>query len=248
MGAEIPAGLVEAMRSADAVVVLTGAGVSAASGVPTFRGAGGLWAGRRVEEVASPLAFRNDPALVWSFYDWRRTELAKCTPNPAHHALARLEAILSEVTIITQNVDELHRAAGSRRVLEIHGSIWRLRCTGGCGEAEDRRAPLPPPLPPLCTCKSPLRPAVVWFGEALPRALFEEAQHAAGLADVCLVVGTSGAVEPAASLARIARANGAVLAEINPDGSLLSAMSRYVITDGAERALPRLVEAIEAAR
>jgi NAD-dependent deacetylase len=247
LGADIPAGLVEAMKRAEAIVVLTGAGVSAASGVPTFRGAGGLWAGRRVEEVATPLAFRDDPVKVWEFYDWRRTELAKCSPNPAHRALARLEAILPELTVITQNVDELHRAAGSRRVLEIHGSIWRVRCTGGCGEHDDRRAPLPPPLPPLCTCKSLLRPAVVWFGEALPRALFEEAQHAAGISDVCLVVGTSGAVEPAASLARIARANGSVVAEINPDGSLLSAMARYVIADAAERALPRLLEAIEAA-
>ncbi len=247
MSQDIPAGLVEALRKADAVVVLTGAGISAESGVPTFRGGGGLWNGQRAEELASPRAFRSDPATVWEFYDWRRTLLAGCKPNAGHAALVRLEQIVPEFTLITQNVDGLHRAAGSHNVLEIHGNIWRVRCMGGCGEREDRRAPLPRPLPPHCNCKSLLRPAVVWFGEALPRDMFEDAQRASSIADVFLVVGTSGAVEPAASLARMARAAGALVAEVNPDGSLISAMARYILQEGAATALPRLVAALETA-
>ncbi len=245
----IPGALVEALVKADAVVVLTGAGMSAESGVPTFRGNEGLWQGHRPEELATPLAFRKDPEKVWEFYDWRRTFLAACEPNAGHRALVRLEEIADEFTLITQNVDGLHGTAGSRNVLEVHGNIWRVRCTGGCrGEHEDRRAPLPRPLPPRCTCKSLLRPGVVWFGESLPAEVFEQASRASEQADVFLVVGTSGAVEPAASLARVARAAGAVVAEINPEGSLLSAVSRFILREGAATALPRLVAAVEAAR
>lgn len=246
MSQDIPAGLVEALRKAEAVVVLTGSGISADSGVPTFRGAGGLWQGHHPEELATPRAFHRDPAQVWGFYDWRRTLLAGCAPNDGHRALVRLEQLVPEFTLLTQNVDGLHQAAGSRDVVELHGNIWRVRCTGGCrGEHEDRRAPLPPPLPPRCTCKSLLRPAVVWFGEALSRDVFERAEQASLIADVFLAIGTSGAVEPAASLARLARSTGAIVAEINPDGSLLSAMARYIVNDTAARALPRLVAALE---
>lgn len=222
--------------------------MSAESGVPTFRGNEGLWQGLRPEDLATPLAFRKDPLKVWEFYDWRRTLLSKCEPNAGHRALARLEEISDEFTLITQNVDGLHTAAGSREVLEVHGNIWRVRCTGGCGEQDDRRAPLPRPLPPRCSCKSLLRPAVVWFGESLPREMFEHATRASEQADVFLIIGTSGAVEPAASLARVARAANAVIAEINPEGSLLSAVSRWVIREGAATALPRLVAAVEEAR
>jgi NAD-dependent deacetylase len=245
---DVPAGLVEALAKADAIAVLTGSGISAESGGPTFRGAGGLWNGMPPEELATPLAFRRNPELVWEFYDWRRTLLAKCAPNAGHAALVRLEQIAPEFNLITQNVDGLHKAAGSHAVLEIHGNIWRVRCTGSCGEKDDRRAPLPRPLPPHCNCKSLLRPAVVWFGEALPRDIFDEAQRAAAIADVFLVVGTSGAVEPAASLARLARSSGAVVAEINPEGSLISAMARYIMQESAATALPRLIAAVEAAR
>lgn len=247
MSEEVPAALVAALRQADAVAVLTGAGMSAESGVPTFRGPGGLWRGRAPEELATPLAFHKDPEQVWEFYDWRRTLLAKCEPNAGHKALVRLEQRVPEFNLITQNVDGLHTAAGSRQVLELHGNIWRVRCTGGCPERVDRRAPLPRPLPPRCTCKSVLRPAVVWFGEALPRETFEQAETAARLADVMLVVGTSGAVEPAASLVRLARGGSAVIAEINPEGSLLSAMARWLFRETAATALPRIVAALEAA-
>ncbi len=248
MGEEVPKALVDALRQADAVAVLTGAGMSAESGVPTFRGPEGLWQGRQPEELATPLAFRKDPEQVWEFYDRRRTLLAKCRPNDGHRALVRLEQLVPEFNLITQNVDGLHAAAGSRQVLEVHGNIWRVRCTGGCPEREDRRAPLPRPLPPHCTCKSLLRPAVVWFGEALPRETFEQADTAARLADVMIVVGTSGAVEPAASLVRRARGAGAAIVEVNPEGSLLSAMARWLFRESAATALPRIVAALEAAR
>ncbi|MBP7149027.1 MAG: NAD-dependent deacylase [Acidobacteria bacterium] len=248
MTQESIAALVEALASARHVVALTGAGVSAESGVPTFRGAGGLWRGRDATELATPEAFAADPKLVWEFYDWRRTLLAGCSPNGAHRALAALEASTPRFTLVTQNVDGLHRLAGSRDPLELHGNIWRVRCWRGCGEPEreDRRAPLPPPLPPPCACGAPLRPGVVWFGEMLPVGAFERAARAAREAGVFLVAGTSGVVEPAASLARVARSAGARVVEINPDPTPLTRYAHDVFREPASAALERLVAALEA--
>ena len=242
------AALVEALALARHLVALTGAGVSAESGVPTFRGLGGLWRGRDPMELATPEAFAADPKLVWEFYDWRRTLLAGCAPNGAHLALAALEARAQRFTLVTQNVDGLHRQAGSRDPVELHGNIWRVRCFRRCGEPEreDRRAPLPPPLPPPCACGGPLRPGVVWFGEMLPAGAFERAERAASQADVFLVAGTSGVVEPAASLARIAHAAGARVVEINPDPTPLTAYAHDVFREPASGALERLAVALEA--
>lgn len=237
-----------ALAAAERVAVMTGAGISADSGVPTFRGAGGLWQGHRPEELATPEAFARDPRLVWEFYDWRRTALAECVPNPGHGALAELERLVPVFTLITQNVDGLHRVAGSSRPLELHGSIWDLRCVAGCGGAEDRRAPMDRPLPPRCACGEPLRPCVVWFGEMLPWKTFEEAGAAAEAADVFLVVGTSGVVEPAASLARVAQAAGARVAEVNPEPSALSAIAEWTFRASASAALPPLVERVRELR
>ncbi|HET7217902.1 MAG TPA: Sir2 family NAD-dependent protein deacetylase, partial [Vicinamibacterales bacterium] len=161
------------LRAARRVAILTGAGVSAASGVPTFRGPGGLWRSFRAEDLATPEAFHRDPYLVWQWYDWRRSVLAGCTPNPAHEVLARWTE-RDGVTLITQNVDGLHELAGARHVIRFHGSVWRLRCSLGCGAAEesweDRRVPLPE-LPPRCPgCGAHARPAVVWFGEPIDSA------------------------------------------------------------------------------
>jgi len=230
------------LKEARRVAVLTGAGVSAESGVPTFRGMGGLWEGRRIEEVATPEAFERDPETVWEFYDARRRGLARCAPNRAHAALAALEQRIEDFTLITQNVDDLHRAAGSRRLIELHGNLWRVRCTAGCGEREDRRVPLPRPLPPRCSCGAPLRPAIVWFGEWLDPDDMAAADAAASRAQVFLVIGTSGVVEPAASLARTAAAAGARVVEINPEPTPLTPVAAASLRGPAGTIVPRLVE------
>jgi len=224
------------------VAVLTGAGISAESGVPTFRGEGGLWRQHRPEELATPEAFEQDPRLVWEWYDWRRGLIGACRPNQAHHTLADMEAQLPDFTLITQNVDGLHHMAGSRQVLELHGNIWRLRCLREGTSYEDRRTPLPE-LPPRCAhCGALLRPDVVWFGEPLPSEILEAAFAAAAACQVMLVVGTSAVVQPAASLPLIARQNGAAIIEVNPQATPLSPFADLVLRQPAAQALPRLWE------
>ena len=221
------------------VVVFTGAGVSAESGIPTFRGAGGLWRQYRATELATPQAFRRDPALVWEFYDWRRHLISSCKPNPAHHTIARMEQSLPDFTLITQNIDGLHQRAGNGKCLTLHGDIWRVRCTG-CGfAAKDTRVPLPE-IPPYCTrCGSLLRPDVVWFGEALPGDVLEAAWTAASRAALMLVIGTSALVQPSASLPLVAQQNGAHVIEINPDETALSASVDETLRGPAGDVLPR---------
>ncbi len=210
------------MAKYDSITVLTGAGVSAESGIATFRGAGGLWENHSIEEVATPQGFARDPLLVWRFYEARRAQGARCAPNAGHLALARLEhQFKGRCTLVTQNVDGLHTIAGSRRILELHGSLWRVRCTKCSFKAEDRRVPLPE-MPPRCSCKALLRPDIVWFGEPLDETILGQAIEAADNCGLFLVVGTSGVVEPAASLARIASANGAEVWEVNPEATPLT--------------------------
>lgn len=220
-------------------VVLTGAGISAESGVPTFRGEDGLWKSFRAEELATPGAFARDPVLVWEWYDWRRALVAKVEPNAAHYALAGLEAAHPEMTLITQNVDGLHALAGSTRVLELHGSIWRVRCTGCGALREDRTVPLD--IPPKCACGALLRPDVVWFGEQLPVGVIEDAFASAAAADFVLVVGTSGVVQPAASLAVRAKSAGAFVVEINIDTTPLTDVADVFLEGGVAEMVPALV-------
>ncbi len=208
------------------VACLTGAGISAESGIATFRESRGLWNQVPVEEVATPEAFVKDPVKVWRFYEARRKQVASCSPNRGHLALARLQEGLGDrFTLVTQNVDGLHQVAGNRNVLEVHGSLWRLHCTRCGRERENRTVPLDP-LPPLCDCGSMLRPSVVWFGEVLPERTFQAAIQAAENASVFLVVGTSAVVEPAASLARVAAYHGAELWEVNPETTPLTPLCR----------------------
>jgi NAD-dependent deacetylase len=221
------------------VAVLTGAGVSAESGVPTFRGEGGLWRDFRPEQLATPEAFRRDPALVWEWYDWRRGLIDPCVPNAAHATLAEMEAALPDFALITQNVDGLHQAAGSHNVLELHGDIWRARCTG-CGRvSEDRRVPLPQ-IPPRCPeCGALLRPDVVWFGESLPLEVLDAAWAAAARCRLMLVVGTSAVVQPAASLPLVALRNRARLVEVNPAETPLSGHAHEILRGPAAELLPK---------
>lgn len=273
------------MADARRALVLTGAGVSAASGLPTFRGEDGLWKDHRPQELATPAAFRRDPRLVWEWYAWRRSEARSCEPNAGHLALARWTVRSSGVWLATQNVDGLHgealrrvRDAGAApggpgadgrddgtplggdashgrdagdppsaadRLLELHGSLFRVRCTG-CAHREEHRAPVDASsrrtLPRCPECGELLRPDVVWFGESLDTRILGAAREAGEAAEVCLSVGTSASVEPAASLARTAAASGADLVEVNPEETALSSLASVVVRGGAADVLPRMLE------
>jgi NAD-dependent deacetylase len=220
------------------VVVLSGAGVSAESGIPTFRGAGGLWRSYSATDLATPQAFRRDPLLVWEFYDWRRKMMAECEPNAAHRTIAQMEDSLPDFTLITQNIDGLHQRAGSRRIQALHGDIWRVRCTECQYHAQDHRVPLPE-IPPRCPqCAGLLRPDVVWFGEVLPSATLQAAWSASSRARLMLIVGTSALVHPAASLPVLAHQNGAVLVEINPEETPLTPYADVSLRGPAGELLP----------
>jgi NAD-dependent deacetylase len=209
--------LKQRFQRARAVAVLTGAGVSAESGVPTFRGGGGaaVWKGLPAERLASPEMLESDPVMLWEWYNYRRELISRAAPNPAHRVLAEWERIFTSFTLITQNVDELHRAAGSRNVLELHGSLWRVRCLRCEARSENREVPLPE-LPPRCDCGGILRPEVVLFGEMLPPDVFAQASMAAASCDLFFVVGTSAVVYPAALLPVSAKQHGAFVIEVNP--------------------------------
>ncbi len=229
------------LAEAERVTVLTGAGISAESGVPTFRGAGGLWRQHRPEDLATPEAFARGPRLVWEWYDWRRARVAKAEPNPGHMALAQLERRVPDFTLITQNVDGLHQRAGSRHVLKLHGDIWTLHCLG-CGlEETNHDVPLRE-IPPRCSCGGLFRPGVVWFGETLPADVLRQAMEAAAHAQVFLGVGTSAVVQPAASLPLLAQQNGAKLVEVNLEETPLSAQADASFWGKAGELLPRLLE------
>jgi NAD-dependent deacetylase len=235
----------ELLGAATEVAALTGAGVSAESGLATFRGAGGLWEGHRVEDVATPSAFRRNPELVWHFYNARRANLRQTQPNAGHRALADLEARFGErFTLATQNVDGLHRAAGSRRLLELHGSLLRVRCTG-CGRIEERGTEPLPDLPHCDRCGALLRPDVVWFEEALPEHEWHEAKRAAERCDCFLVVGTSAVVYPAAGLIRSARYVGAKVIEVNLEKTAASVAADVGLYGPSGELLPRLLERLK---
>lgn len=226
-------------RAPRTVAVLTGAGVSADSGIPTFRGAGGLWRNFHPQQLATPEAFRRDPALVWEWYEWRRGLIRDAHPNAAHEAIARL----SDAAVITQNVDGLHARAGSRNIIELHGNIFRVRCTRE-GTRTMHEQPFDD-IPPHCACGALLRPDVVWFGESLSNEDLAKAAAVVRDADIVLIIGTSGVVYPAAGLAPLAQG---ITIEINPEASEAAEHVRYSIQMRAAEATPRIISAIEEAR
>lgn len=230
------------LKAADAITILTGAGVSAASGVPTFRGQDGLWRQYRATDLATPEAFTRDPALVWEWYQWRRGLMATCAPNAAHEVMARWSQ-RRPCTVITQNVDDLHVKAGTRGLIRLHGSIWELSCWQRCATSpprwRDERHPLPEALPRCPACGGLARPAIVWFGESLEASDIDRAV-AATACDVFITAGTSSIVYPAAGLVHHARRAGAFTIEINPEATEVSGEVDCAIALGAEVAFPLL--------
>ena len=225
---------------AGSVTVLTGAGISADSGVPTFRGEEGLWKNFRPEELASPYAFEQDPRLVWEWYNWRRELLSTKQPNPAHQTLAKLEKRIDQFWLITQNVDGLHPTAGSTKLSEIHGNIWKVRCTK-CGQVKPNHD-VPIAILPHCpACQGLLRPHIVWFGESLDQHDLDRSFQALRGCEILLIIGTSGVVYPAASFAPIAKQGGAFVVELNLDPTPNSDLVDVSIQGRAKDLVPLLL-------
>lgn len=225
---------------ANNILVLTGAGVSAESGVPTFRGGGDttVWKGLPFEIISSAGMLERDLPAVWEWFNYRRGLLGALKPNPGHEAIARWQTVFSDLTLVTQNIDGLHQAAGSRNVIELHGNIWRARCMD-CGARHNLSELKFDNRVPVCfDCGSNLRPDVVLFGEMLPEGAFEAAASKAQSCELCFVVGTSAVVYPAASIPEIARAAGAYVVEVNPETTPLSSLCDEVLTGKAGEILP----------
>ena len=228
--------------------VLTGAGISAESGVPTFRGHQGLWKKFKPEQLATMEAFLETPEIVWEWYNWRRELISEVKPNPGHFALTEMEGLFEDFTLITQNVDNLHRLAGSNRVLELHGNIYHNKCSE-CDRGHESDVEIDPNDIPTCSfCGGKLRPDVVWFGEMLPEAVLTEAFEKAERAEVFFSVGTSALVQPAASLPLIAKRAGATLVEINPEPTPLTHLADFPFQGKSGEVLPEIVAAVAANR
>lgn len=237
-------GIRSRLSKASSVCVLTGAGISADSGVPTFRGKDGLWRNFRAEELAAPEAFRRDPKLVWEWYNWRREIIATKIPNAAHLALAAMERQSPSFTLITQNVDGLHAKAASKNLIEIHGNIWKVRCTAcGCISMNED---VPIPILPHCRqCNGLLRPHIVWFGESLDPSDITRSMDALHRCDVLLVIGTSGIVQPAASFASVAKSAGAYVIEVNIEATPNSDLVDETLIGRASEVVPLLTNQFE---
>lgn len=238
---KIPAGLLQKLNTARHVTVLTGAGVSAESGVPTFREAQtGLWANYSPEALATPRAFQRNPHLVWEWYAWRRKLVAAAQPNPAHLALAEMARLFREFHLITQNVDGLHQRAGSREVIELHGNITRTKCfnEGTVVSSWAETGDVPPKCP---NCGGPLRPDVVWFEEPLPAVELTRAMQASSGCDVFFTIGTSAVVYPAAALPFEALRGGALVVEINPQPTSFTEQAHHSLAGAAGVVLPELL-------
>lgn len=230
----------ELLAGAVQVAVLTGAGISAESGVPTFRGKDGLWKQYKAESLATPEAFERDPSLVWEWYDWRRGLIAPVEPNAGHRVLAGWEDLFGDFAVITQNVDGLHARAGSRNIVELHGNIWKLRCTREGTVEEIRDTPLPH-IPPVCpNCGSLFRPHIVWFGESLDPVVLHRAYRISEACQVMLVIGTSSVVQPAAALPLAAARAGAKIIEVNIEPTPLTTQADYFFPGKAGEVLPVL--------
>jgi NAD-dependent deacetylase len=245
---EIPEELIRKIRQAEHIAVLTGAGISAESGIPTFREAQtGLWEQYDPEELATPRAFSTNPELVWEWYQWRQEIVNRSKPNPGHFALAQMESNLTEqgtrFTLITQNVDGFHQRAGSQKIIELHGNIHRSKCFD-CGTIAPDDAVVADERPRCTHCGGLLRPDVVWFGENLAQENLRAAWQAAENCDIFFSIGTSAAVQPAASLPVVALQKGATVVEINPNLTQISILMAYALQGPSGEVLPHLINRI----
>ncbi|MCK4430175.1 MAG: NAD-dependent deacylase [Candidatus Aminicenantes bacterium] len=230
--------LIDILCQTKQIVVLTGAGISAESGIPTFRGEEGLWKQYRAEDLATPIAFIKDPKLVWEWYDWRRGIIASKKPNAGHKILGRWEKIFPNFILITQNIDGLHQKAGSKNILELHGNIWKVRCTEERTITENHDIPLEE-IPPHCSdCGALLRPHVVWFGESLSSSVLYKAFQVSSSCEIIFSIGTSAVVQPAASLPLAAAEANAKIVEINPDPTPLTSYADFSFRGKAGEILP----------
>lgn len=239
---EIPESILRRLRAAKRVSVLTGAGVSAESGIPTFRGAGGIWEKYDFRKLATPQGFQADPHLVWEWYQLRQIEIQKAKPNPAHAVIADMEKHYPTYAVLTQNIDGMHKRAGNRHVIELHGNIWRIRC-----ERDGTMVTLDAPvkdIPPLCQCGSIMRPDVVWFGEQLPAEEVESASASARESDAMFVVGTSAVVYPAAALPVITKNSGGLVVEINLEPTDITSYADLSLFGLAGEIMPALWRSI----
>jgi NAD-dependent deacetylase len=237
--------VVELLHQTKRVAVLTGAGISAESGIPTFRGEQGLWRTYRAEELATPSAFNRNPKLIWEWYDWRRGIIGSKEPNSGHEVLAKWEQSFLTFSLITQNIDGLHHKAGSRNIVELHGNIWKLRCVEEGKVTENFATPLAK-IPPVCRdCGSLLRPHVVWFGESLDSSVLQKAFHLSSSCELMFVIGTSAVVQPAASLPLTAIDSGAKVVEINPDPTPLTSYAHFSFRGKAGEILPLIDKKFE---
>lgn len=235
---------IETLKNSTSLFVLTGAGISAASGIPTFRGKDGLWKKHRALDLATPQAFNNNPALVWEWYHWRQKIILRSKPNPAHVALVELETKVKEYLLLTQNVDNLHQRAGSRHVLELHGNIFRTQCIQ-CG-IKASHADIETPFVgiPKCSCGGMLRPDVVWFGEPIPPSIWQTTVDFLNKADTVIICGTSGVVWPAAALPEMAKSKGSTLIEINIEATPISQMVDIFLGGKSSEILPKIAAGI----
>lgn len=227
------------LADSERIAVLTGAGISAESGIPTFRGNGGLWRNYKPEDLATPEAFASNPHTVWEWYVWRRSLIAAAAPNAGHTALAEIERRGGDFTLVTQNVDGLHDRAGSKNVKKVHGDIWLSRCSR-CSYQRMDTATVFTEIPVCPDCAAPLRPGVVWFGEQLPRLVWDDAERAVSRCQVLLIAGTSAQVFPAAGLIQLARAAGATLIEVNLEATAFSPYVDLPLRGACGEILPEL--------
>jgi len=233
------------LLAANSVCSLTGAGISAESGIPTFRGKDGLWKTYRAEQLATPAAFIQDPRLVWEWYDWRRGIIASKEPNDGHKVLTEWETLFPNFALITQNIDGIHQRAGSKNVIELHGNIWKLRCTAENTITENHEVPLKESPPHCEACGALLRPHVVWFGESLDASILQHSFQLCATCDVVFLIGTSAVVQPAASLPLSAAERGAKIIEINPDPTPLTGIADFSFQAKSGEFLPVLNEELK---
>ena len=240
---------VEILRESSLVVALTGAGVSAESGIPTFRGEGGLWRNFSPQELATPHAFSKNPKLVWEWYNWRRSIIKRAKPNPAHTTIAELEKMFGSFTLITQNIDGLHRKAGSKNIIEFHGNIWKERCTSCSFTRENERIYDESELPPRCEkCEGIMRPSVVWFGEPIPEEVIRKSEKAVLECDTFISIGTSSVVYPAAGFIEYAVSHNKRTIEINLERTPMSDIVDVSIQGKAGEILPKILEVLKEKR